>query len=134
MLKRSLAAALLFLAAATAWAAPGEISVVYLGAYDCFYCQHWEARAKLELLASPEGRTVRYFEVKGETLKKPITEKDYPAELQWLARKLGASRGVPRFLLLIDGKIARSVYGTNDYETVFLPALRRAVAERRAGT
>lgn len=133
MLKR-LAAALLFVFAATAWAAPRDIAVVYLGALDCFYCQHWEARARGELLASAEGRSVRYFEIRGETLNKPIVEKDYPAELKWLARRLGPSRGVPRFLLLVDGQVRRSVYGTSDFETVFLPALRQAVAERDAGT
>ncbi len=132
MLKRLLAVALLALCA-LAQAAPDPIAVVYLGAYDCFYCQHWESRAKIELLASKEGKAVRFYEVMGRTLREPIVEKNFPAELKWLARKLGPSRGVPRFLLLVDGEVTRSVYGTNDYETVFLPALREAVAARRPG-
>ena len=39
---------------------------------------------------------------------------------------------MPRFILLVNGKVAWSVFGTNDYETIFLPALRQAVT-RRAG-
>jgi len=111
-------------------AAADDIVVVYLGANDCPYCQHWEARAKGELLASPEGRIVRYFEVKGETLRQPIVERHYPEQLKWLARRLGPLRGVPRFVLLVNGQVTWSVLGTNDYETVFLPALRQAVARR----
>lgn len=121
---------LLLLACALPAAAADDIAVVYLGTDDCPYCQHWEARPKVELLAWIEGRGVRYYEVKGETLRQPIVERHYPEELKWLARRLGPSRGVPRFLLLINGEIARSVYGTNEYARVLLPALRDAVARR----
>lgn len=129
MLKRLLTAILL-LFATTAEAAPNDIAVVYLGADDCRFCQHWEARARGELLASLEGRGVKYYEVKGETLHQPIVERHFPAELKWLARTIGPSRGVPRFLLLVDREVVKSVYGTNDYERVFLPALRKALANR----
>lgn len=116
-------------------AAADAISVVYLGANDCPYCQHWEARAKGELMDELRGSAVRYFEVKGETLRQPILERHYPDELKWLARKLGPSRGVPRFILLVNGQVAWSVFGTNDYARIFLPALRQAMARKdeRAG-
>jgi len=39
-------------------------------------------------------------------------------------------RGVPRFLLLVNGKVAWSVIGTNDYERVFKPAIKDAVSRR----
>jgi hypothetical protein len=133
MLKRVLILLALLLSAVNALAADA-IAVVYLGTNDCPYCQHWEARAKGELLselrASAEGRAVRYYEVRGETLRQPIVERHYPDELKWLARKLGPSRGVPRFILLVNGEIAWSVFGTNDYDRIFLPALRQAVARR----
>jgi hypothetical protein len=131
MLRRLVALFFCFSALLPAAAAgTDDIIVVYLGANDCPYCQHWEARAKAELLTSPEGRVVRYYEVKGETLRQPIVERHYPEELKWLARRLGPLRGVPRFVLLVNGQVAWSVLGTNDYESVFLPALRQAVARR----
>ncbi len=126
MLSRLLA--LLALLCAPGLAVAGEVAVVYLGTNDCPYCQHWEARAKGELMSELRGSAVRFFEVKGETLRQPIVERHYPDELKWLARKLGPSRGVPRFILLVDGQVAWSVYGTNDYERIFLPALRQAMA------
>jgi len=132
MLTRFLALFALMLATVTQASAGDDIAVVYLGTNDCPYCQHWEARAKGELLASPEGKLVHYYEVKGETLRQPIVERHYPAELKWLAKRLGPSRGVPRFVLLVNGEVAWNVFGTNDYESVFLPALRQAVARRAA--
>ena len=125
MLSRLLALLALFCASGPA--ATGEVAVVYLGTNDCPYCQHWEARAKGELITELRGSAVRFFEVKGETLRQPIVERHYPDELKWLARKLGPSRGVPRFILLVDGQVAWSVFGTNDYERIFLPALRQAM-------
>ena len=110
------------------------IEVIYLGANDCPYCHHWEARAKGELLASPEGKAIRFVEVKGETLKRPILENDYPADHKWIFQRIGPSRGVPRFLLVIDGKITLDAYGTNRYTSVFLPAVRDAIARRAAAS
>ncbi len=135
MLKRFLAL-LALLAWAGASAAAGGIAIVYLGADDCPYCRHWEARAKGELMAELQatagGKAARYYEVKGETLRRPIEERHYPEELKWLARRLGPSRGVPRFVLVVNGEVTWSVYGTSDYEKVFLPALRNAIARQDA--
>jgi len=132
MLKRLLA--LLALLAWAGVAAAVDIAVVYLGTDDCPYCRHWESRAKGELMAelraSTAGKAVRYYEVRGETLRRPIEERHYPDELKWLARRLGPSRGVPRFILVVNGEVAWSVFGTSDYERVFLPALRNAIARQ----
>jgi len=73
---------------------------------------------------------VRYHEVRGETLRQPIVERHYPEELKWLGRRLGPSRGVPRFILVVNGEVKWSAFGTNNYESTFLPALRQAVARR----
>jgi glutaredoxin len=125
---RALAAALLFLASACALAG-GKVEVIYLGTNDCPYCRHWEAARKPELLASPEGKAASYREVHGETLRKPIEAAHYPADLKWVAEQIGPSRGVPRFVLVVDGKVVMNVMGTEAYQQAFLPALRRAVAE-----
>lgn len=125
---RALAAALFFLASACALAG-GKVEVIYLGTNDCPYCRHWEAARKPELLASSEGKAASYREVHGETLRKPIEAAHYPADLKWLAEQIGPSRGVPRFVLVVDGKVVMNVMGTEAYQQAFLPALRRAVAE-----
>lgn len=110
-------------------AAAAEIVVLYLGAPDCPYCAHWESQAKPELLASPEARFVRYVEVRGETLRRPIEARHFPVEYRWVFEQVGPSRGVPRFILAVDGKVMLSAYGTGAYRRTFLPALRDAVAK-----
>lgn len=113
-------------------AAATEIVVFYLGAPDCPYCAHWESQSRPALLASPEARAFRYVEVRGETLKRPIVARHYPPEYRWAFDQIGPSRGVPRFLLAIDGKVVLSAYGTGGYTQAFLPRLREAVAHAPA--
>ena len=126
---RILLAALLTFAGAFASAA-GGIDIVYLGTDDCPYCRHWEATRRPELLASPEGRAARYHEVRGRTLREPIAEAHYPPELRWVYAQVGPSRGVPRFILVVDGFVVLNALGTEAYRDKFLPALRAAVVAR----
>ncbi len=111
-----------------------KLEFIYLSTNDCPYCAQWESRSKGELLASPEGKAVRFVEVKGDTLRLPILEKHFPEEHKWVSKQIGPSRGVPRFLLAIDGKIMLNAFGTGGYSDVFLPALRQVIARRDAGS
>ncbi len=117
--------------AADSRASAGGIAVVYLGTHDCFYCQHWEAARKPELLAMLRGRPASLVEVRGETLAEPIVERHFPAEYRWVYRAVGEVRGVPRFLLLVDGRIVLRVHGTSDYSELVVPRLRAELARKR---
>ncbi len=110
-------------------AAAAEIIVLYLGTPDCPYCRQWEAQSRPALLGSPEARSFRYVEVIGETLRRPIEARHYPAEFRWVYEQIGPSRGVPRFLLAVDGRVTVSAFGTGGYSTQFLPRLKQAVAQ-----
>lgn len=120
----------LFSAGVAAAAGP-RIEVVYVGADDCFFCQHWEAARKPELLEMLRGRDAQLIEVKGETLARPITERHFPPQYRWIHREVGDLRGVPRFFLLVGGRIDLQVIGTNAYSAAFVPRLKRALAEGR---
>jgi hypothetical protein len=111
--------------------ANSRIEVFYLSAPDCPYCAHWESQSRAALLASPEGKAVRFVEIRGRTLREPIDARHYPPEHRWVFEQIGPSRGVPRFLLAVDGKIVANAYGTGEYRTKFLPALKEAVARRQ---
>jgi hypothetical protein len=111
-------------------AAAAEITVFYLGTPDCPYCRQWESRTRSGFLASPEGKAVTYVEVIGETLRRPIEERHYPAPYRWAYAQVGPNRGVPRFLLAVDRKVVHTAFGTDGFELVFLPALRKVLAAR----
>lgn len=107
------------------------IEVIYLGTDDCFYCQHWQAARKPELLALLRGRQARLVEIKGDTQDQPITARHYRPEQQWLHRDIGDVRGVPRFLLVVEGKVVLRVHGTSNYTAILEPRLRAELARQR---
>ena len=74
--------------------------------------------------------SIAFVEIRGETLRQPITERHYPPQYQWVYQQIGPSRGVPRFLLAIDGKVRLSTFGVNRYEEVFFPILKEVAARR----
>ena len=104
-----------------------RLDVVYLGAEDCHFCQQWEFGSRVKLLESREASAFTFHEIKNQTLTKPMTAKDYPADLQWVYKQVGTTRGVPRFLLAIDGRVVMNSLGTGEYKRNFLPALNEVV-------
>jgi len=107
-----------------------KLEVFYLGAPDCPYCIQWEKKARGDLLLWAGGMSIAYAEIRGETLRQPIIERHYPSEYRWVYEQVGPSRGVPRFLLAIDGKVRLSTLGVNRYEEVFFPILKEVAARR----
>ena len=105
-----------------------RIEMFYLTTPDCPYCRSWEARSRDALLESREGRAIRFIEVRGETLRRPIVREHYPPGYEWAFERIGPSRGVPRFVLMVDGKLVLNAYGLSAYERDFLPGLRAIVA------
>jgi hypothetical protein len=107
-----------------------KLEVFYLGAPDCPYCIQWERKARSDLLLWTAGMSIGFVEIRGETLRAPITDRHYPPQYQWVYQQVGPSRGVPRFLLTIDGKLKLSTLGVNRYEEVFFPILKEVAARR----
>lgn len=107
-----------------------KLEVFYLAAPDCPYCIQWEKKARGDLLLWTGGMSIAFVEIRGETLRQPITERHYPPQYQWVYQQIGPSRGVPRFLLAIDGKVRLSTFGVNRYEEVFFPILKEVAARR----
>lgn len=109
-----------------------RLEMIYLAADNCPYCAMWESGKKQRLLASPEGKAVRFVEVRQGSFGFPFQKGNYPPEYRWVYDQIGASRGVPRFLLAIDGKVMLSTLGSGaGYDDAFLPALKEVVAARR---
>ncbi len=127
---RLVLALLLFLSTGAVLAQAKAIEVFYLGAPDCPFCRKWESQVRAGFLASREGKSVTYVEIHGETLRKPIEARHYPARYRWVHEQVGDSVGVPRFLIAVDGKVVRSAFGTDGFEKLFLPELRKLLAAR----
>ncbi|MGH8675880.1 MAG: hypothetical protein ACREVG_16430 [Burkholderiales bacterium] len=107
-----------------------RLEMFYLSAPDCPYCTHWESRSKDELLAWSVGKDLAFVEIRGATLREAITDRHYPPAYRWVYEQIGPSRGVPRFLLAVDGRVMLSTFGTNRYNEIFLPVLKEVTARR----
>jgi len=121
---------LLFFATGAVPAQGPRIEMFYLGTPDCPFCRQWESRTRPGFLASAEGKAVTYVEIRGETLRQPIEARHYPPKYRWVFEQVGPSRGVPKFLLAVDGKVVHTAFGTDGFELVFLPALRKLLGHR----
>lgn len=115
---------MLCLALAPAAAGASTVEVIYIGADDCFYCQHWEAARRPELLSLLRGTGARLVEIRAESVAKPVLESHFPPAYRWAYRAAGPIRVLPSFLLSVDGKLVLKVRGTSAYTEVFEPALR----------
>lgn len=130
-----------FLLAALCWLVPAgpshasaqRVEMLYLGTHDCPYCRRWEAQSRAPLLASLEGRGITYVEVRGETLRKPIVREHYPADYAWAFDQIGASRGVPRFAVFVNGKLVLNALGLTAYERDVVPLLKELAAQPATG-
>lgn len=108
-----------------------RLDFLYLGTDDCPYCRRWESRTKDAYLASPEGRALHFVHVKGRTLREPIVAEHYPPEYRWAYEQIGPSRGVPRFVLAMDGRVVLSAFGLTQFDENFVPAVRALVQGQR---
>jgi hypothetical protein len=132
-LRRALLALALLGFLPAAQAAPLRVEMLYLGTHDCPYCVRWEARSRPSLLASVEGRSITYVEVRGETLRKPITQEHYPRDYAWAFEQIGPSRGVPRWAVFVNGKLVLNAVGLTAYDRDVLPILKELTARSAAG-
>jgi hypothetical protein len=82
------------------------------------------------LISWAAAKGVHYVEIRGETLRQPIGERHYPAEYQKVFQQVGPSRGVPRFLRAVDGRVRLNTVGTHRYDEIFLPILKQSRTAR----
>lgn len=112
---------------------PKEVTVLYVGAYDCPPCGFWERVRKPAFLESAEAKQVNYREVKSGSYRSTMREADWPQDVRWI-RELGAAQaGTPRFIVAVDGKIVRNVRGVGNWDTDALPLIQRLAASKARG-
>jgi len=118
-----------------------RIEFVYIGAHDCSMCRQWE-----DIQLGPDGRLTRsplwpqitFTAIRLPTLRKPFAIDDAPPRLHpvlhdMLARGVPV-RGVPSFLLLVDGRLRAHALGPAAFNSLLLPTLGAAVREKLAAS
>jgi hypothetical protein len=92
--------------------ATSDLTVIYVGGWDCPPCTQWKNTQKARWLASPEYKQVTWVEVESPKLKDAYKERYWPADLRPALAQIPRKSGTPRFLIVRDGKLVSNEFGT----------------------
>lgn len=123
MKRRSLLFANLALPFASAHA-EGELQVIYIGGGDCPYCRSWKNKYKDDWRASPLYGRVRWIEVESAMLQHAYRDQYWPSDLRPIRDQLPEKSGVPRFLIVKNGRVVSNEVGANRW-TATLATLQK---------
>jgi hypothetical protein len=105
--------------------ADGPLTVVNVHAWDCPPCLRWQNTYKKDWENSREFKLVRYVEIDSPTIRQAYAERYWPDDLKPLLKTV--NRGVPRFLIVKDGRILSNYFGVDHWSNV-LADLNRFLA------
>jgi hypothetical protein len=108
--------------------AAADLTVIYVGGWDCPPCTQWKNTQKLRWLRSPEFHRVTWIEVESPRLKEAYQERYWPAELRPVLAQLPRKSGTPRFLIVSDGKVLSNEFGSGRWAAT-MADLRKLLGE-----
>ncbi len=106
--------------------AAGQVTVIYIGGWDCPYCTAWKNDSKPQWVASELFRQVRYVEIEAPHLREAYREKYWPEELLPVLAQVPHKNGTPRWLVVKNGKIVANAFGHSKWPNA-MAAARKAV-------
>ncbi len=108
--------------------AASDLTVIYVGGWDCPPCIQWKNTQKAGWLASAEFHKVTWVEVESPKLKEAYQARFWPGDLKPVLDQLPRKSGTPRFLIVKDGKVVSNVFGTGQWATT-MADLRKLLGE-----
>ncbi|MGO4326920.1 hypothetical protein AB4Z48_11365 [Cupriavidus sp. 2TAF22] len=120
--------------------AGSRISLVYLGANNCVACRGYKAEyfGSMDIMRKslPEFHQIEYVEISLGGFNSNVRSKDLPEHLAWAAgdrpngKPILRARGTPAFFAAVDKEIWAQGHGVAGLESIVIPQIRLAVAER----
>lgn len=120
-----------------AQAAP-SVMVIYVSTWDCTYCRVWDKTLWPDFQASPEFQRIDWKKINAKSIKTAYEDQYWPQELRRYRDEAALSGGLPRWLIVKDGRLVfngrGSVKGSNftqdypDWKAEVLPALKVALS------
>lgn len=119
-----------------------KIALVYVGADNCPSCKvfigNYGKDGKRLGEIDPVLTEARFVYVFQWRFQEPVTTEQLPADMTWLIQK-GANgkmpmnkRGAPYFAAVVDQRVIAQGHGTAALQALVVPAIKRAVEEKRA--
>ena len=123
-----LIAGLLAATSLTPASAASDLTVIYVGGWDCPPCTQWKNTQKQRWLRSPEFHRVTWVEVEAPRLKDAYQQRYWPADLRSVLAQLPRKSGTPRFLIVSDGTVVSNEFGTGRWAAT-MADLRKLLGE-----
>ncbi|WP_432262435.1 hypothetical protein [Cupriavidus sp. TMH.W2] len=120
--------------------ARSRISLVYLGAVNCVACRGYKAEyfGSMDKMRKslPEFDQIEYAEISLGGFNSNVRSRDLPEHLAWAAgdrpdgKPILRARGTPAFFAAVDKEIWAQGHGVAGLESIVIPQIKLAVAER----
>lgn len=109
-----------------------EITLIYVGAWNCPTCLRWEGAdgdapvsSKKSFLATPEAKAAKFRQISAPQFQDTAYDKAWPDDLKWVKEKTYVARGTPRYVLIADGKVVANSFGTRSLVQTIMPKIRQ---------
>ena len=109
--------------------AAARLQVIYVGAYNCAPCKQWELFTEPAWRKTPEAKQVELRTIKTPFFENTGSDSAWPEDLRWVRDRTHAMSGTPRFIVVVDDRVAGTAFGTNGWSQRIVPLVARLVAQ-----
>lgn len=111
--------------------------MIYVAAWDCPPCHGWANNVWPTFKDSPEFQKIAWRKIDAKTIRSAYSDSVWPEELRRFRDEAKLKGGVPRWVIVKDGKVFFDGRGTTagtvskdfaDWSTEVVPALKNALA------
>lgn len=103
------------------------MTLVYLRAPNCPFCLSWERSTEPQWLESSERAKLSYRALSFATFKDLTQDEVWPDDLKWIRDELNIRSGTPRWVLVEGREVLGKALGSNRWDSVMMPEIRKAV-------
>jgi hypothetical protein len=107
-----------------------RITVIYVSALNCPFCRDWEANSKTKWEQSAERSRVDFRVVQAPFFERLDEDHYWSSDIRWIRDQLRISRGTPRFIVVVDGKVVRHKFGVRSWQTEIYPLLQSLLSTK----
>lgn len=109
-----------------------KITLVYLGARDCHFCNQWEENEQQKFLLSKEIKQIEFLKIVRNTFHRNVQSDDFPDDFKWLYEIVKRDNTTPTFAVLVDKAVVLKAAGSNNWDKKIMPLLTDLIKKRSA--
>jgi hypothetical protein len=109
-----------------------KITLVYLGARDCHFCNQWEENEQQKFLSSEEIKHIVFLKIVRNTFHRNLQIEDLPDDFKWIYESVKMDNSTPTFAVLVDKAVVLKIAGSNNWDKRVMPLLTDIIEKKSA--